>query len=579
MLRSFPGGEARGEALLEGGAADFEGGGEELVVDGPGLLGDDDEAELLVVLELGVDGVELGEELGFDVGAVAGGCELFADGRREDGHGEGSGHAAAEDGDGLEEIGDGEELFDLARSDVLAFGGLELFLEAADEAEAADFVDDAAVAGAEEAVVGEDVAGELGIAVVAEHVHGALDLDFAVGGDAGEGPGAGVADVADAGLAGQRDVGDAGLGHAIAFEEVEAHPEIPLDDLDRDGGSSGTDEARSAEAEVGEDFLADDVAEDRNGEKEVELLLVDLLEDALLEADVEAGDGEEDGGAGADEVGEEGGLAFGEEDVHGGEEGVHLDDGALGDVGEGKVGEDAVDAFDGVDAEGRLHGLAHEGEGAEGVDGSLGLAGGAGGVDDGGDVVGLAKGVGWEGGVGGDDVGPEGAAGRRVRGAQLGKATKGRSQKTSSARGRGFSSEPMKQATGWLWRKSEASERSRAEGKKGTLTWPAIQMAKSAMIHQAQFLETMTMLEPAGQFWASIHAAMRRVSCMALAQDQSRSWPLTGWVKRGCDGRIVFARVDSLQRQLVIRECWADGVCSGSLSLFERLHRGSFQFV
>ena len=51
----------RGEiALLEGGAADFEGGGEEFVVDGPGLHGDDDEAKLFVVLEVCVDGVELG---------------------------------------------------------------------------------------------------------------------------------------------------------------------------------------------------------------------------------------------------------------------------------------------------------------------------------------------------------------------------------------------------------------------------------------------------------------------------------------------------------------------------------------
>ncbi len=57
----------------------------------------------------------------------------------------------------------------------------------------------------------------------------------------------------------------------------------------------------------------------------------------------------------------------------------------------------------------------------------------------------------------------------------------------------------MKQATGWQWRKSAARDRSRAVGKKGTLTWPDIQMAKSAMIHQAQFLETMTMLEPGGQ--------------------------------------------------------------------------------
>ena len=78
-------------------------------------------------------------------------------------------------------VGAGEEFFDLAGGDVFALGGFELFLEAADEAQAAELVDLAAIAGAEEAVVGEDFAGEVGIAVVADHVHGALDLDFALG--------------------------------------------------------------------------------------------------------------------------------------------------------------------------------------------------------------------------------------------------------------------------------------------------------------------------------------------------------------------------------------------------------------
>ncbi len=123
-------------------------------------------------------------------------------------------------------------------------------------------------------------------------------------------------------------------------------------------------------------------------------------------------------------------------------------------------------------------------------------------------------------------------------GAQLGKAMKGRLWKAASLRGRGLSSEPTKAATGWQWAKSPARERSRAEGKNGTLTWPDIQMAKSAMNHQAQFLETMTMLEPGGKFCAAIHAAMRRTSCMALAQVQSRSWPLTGCVKSGCAGEF-----------------------------------------
>ena len=79
---------------------------------------------------------------------------------------------------------------------------------------------------------------------------------------------------------------DAGLGHAVAFGEVEAHLAIPPDDVDGDGGTAGTYEARVAEAEVGQDLLADDVANDGDGEKEVESLLGDFLEDALLKTDV-----------------------------------------------------------------------------------------------------------------------------------------------------------------------------------------------------------------------------------------------------------------------------------------------------
>ncbi len=351
--------------------------------------------------------------------------EIFADGRSEDGHGEGGSHAAAEDGNRFEQIRAGEELFDLAGGDVFSFGGFELFLEAADETQAAFFVDLAAIAGAEEAVFGEGLAGEFGIAVVADHVHGALDLDFALGADARESPGACIADVADTLVAGAGSVGDAVLGHAVAFGEVEAHFAIPLDDVDGDSRAAGADQARFAETKIGQEFLADDVADDGDREQAIEFLLVDFFKDALLKADVEARDGEKQGAAGTDEIGEEGGLAFGEEDVDGHEEAVDLDDGALGDVGEGKVREDTVEFTDGVGADGRQHGLGPQREGAEVVHGSFGLAGGAGGVDDCGDVGGVANGVALERGLGGDDVGPERAAGWRVLRRAVGEGDEG----------------------------------------------------------------------------------------------------------------------------------------------------------
>jgi hypothetical protein len=40
-------------------------------------------------------------------------------------------------------------------------------------------------------------------------------------------------------------------------------------------------------------------------------------------------------------------------------------------------------------------------------------------------------------------------------------------------------------------------------------------MAKSAIIHHAQFFERITIREPAGQFWSDIQAAMRLTSYMA----------------------------------------------------------------
>jgi hypothetical protein len=133
-LRRFPFGEAWGVALLEGGPADFEGRGEELVVDCPGLFGDDEEAKLLVVLELVVDSVHLGLELGFDGKSLPSAWKTLPKGGGEDGHREGGGHAAAEDRYRFEEPGDGEKFLDRAGSYVFALRGLELFLEAADEA-------------------------------------------------------------------------------------------------------------------------------------------------------------------------------------------------------------------------------------------------------------------------------------------------------------------------------------------------------------------------------------------------------------------------------------------------------------
>src|ERR1700752_4279094 len=103
--------------------------------------------------------------------------------------------------------------------------------------------------------------------------------------------------------------------------------------------------------------------------------------------------------------------------------------------------------------------------------------------------------------------------------------------------GGAWSNSPRKQETGSLCANNALRDSSRRAGKSGTLTCPDIQMAKSAMIHQAQFFDRMTIREPTGQFCSFIHAAMRLISTIASAHVQVCACPFLGCVRKGCDGR------------------------------------------
>ena len=135
-----------------------------------------------------------------------------------------------------------KDFFDLAWEDVFTADD-EHFFDAAGNVEVAFVVDAADVAGAEEAVGGEDFGGFLGETVVAGHDVWATHLDFAIGVDGQWGVGGGVGDAlfdawecaADgvlAELVRPAPVADrAGFGEAIAFvdENVKAFAKLRKD--------------------------------------------------------------------------------------------------------------------------------------------------------------------------------------------------------------------------------------------------------------------------------------------------------------------------------------------------------------
>lgn len=100
------------------------------------------------------------------------------------------------------------------------------------------------------------------------------------------------------------------------------------------------------------------------------------------------------------------------------------------------------------------------------------------------------------------------------------------------------SSRPTKQATHSLCSTIWRIEGAVSVWYSGTLTWPAIQIAKSAMNHQALFLPSSAMCELGGQPCASRCAARRRLWFMVSAQLKSRTWPsANGWVMQIARGR------------------------------------------
>jgi len=116
-----------------------------------------------------------------------------------------------------------------------------------------------------------------------------------------------------------------------------------------------------------------------------------------------------------------------------------------------------------------------------------------------------------------------GASGRATLGRSSGKPAFISSQTSSLPTNRSFVS---------LCSKIFCAPSAESVAKNGTETWPAAQMARSAMTQWAQFFEQMPIWLGAGRFWAFSQVAMRRAWSMTSAQEYSTTRsPETGWIR------------------------------------------------
>ena len=85
------------------------------------------------------------------------------------------------------------------------------------------------------------------------------------------------------------------------------------------------------------------------------------------------------------------------------------------------------------------------------------------------------------------------------------------------------SSLPANSSRASQWSRIERTDAAVSVGYSGTETWPAIQIARSAMIQWAQFFDTIAIAEPGGRSSDLRCEAMRRTSPAICAQLSSRT--------------------------------------------------------
>ena len=237
---------------------------------------------------------------------------------------------------------------------------------------------------------------QVGAFVIAQHLSRRLDEDLTFFADAHLHTGVGRADIAgfvELPMLGVR-IGEV-LGHGIAFHQVQAQAAVPANELGRQGGRATASQLDLVQAQAHQNFAGHHVFQHGNAQQQIEFFRGHLGKHALLEFHPQTRHRNEDGGSRTLQILHEGVQGLGKKDVQSAmHEGGGFDKGAFKHVGQRQVGQHAVATV-------AAHGFHQSVEDAlggradalEGMHGALGLSSGARGVNDHGQVGGLAPGL------------------------------------------------------------------------------------------------------------------------------------------------------------------------------------------
>ena len=306
-----------------------------------------------------------------------------------------------------------EQVLDGNRRHILALAGFEQLLDPPGDAQQAVFGVLAAVAGLEKAVRRIAGGGHFRLLVIAQHVPRRLDFYLPAGADTGLDIGPGGTHVAGPAPLGGGHMGIAEvLGHAVAFDDVQAEAVVPLDQVGGQWRRAAADHTGLRQAQAGAYFLAYDAVYQRYFQQSLQFSLGKFPQYAGVKLQPQARHRNKQGGSCPLQILHEGIQAVGEKDMHPGVEGTALHHSALHDVGQRQVGQDAIGRGN---PQLTPEALAGNGTGTEAVHDPLGSPGAARGVADERQIPGPARGVVADGLVPGHDIVPARVAGGRCQ--------------------------------------------------------------------------------------------------------------------------------------------------------------------
>lgn len=173
----------------------------------------------------------------------------------------------------------------------------------------------AQIARANEAIFRESFLRSFRITVIAKHVHGTLYQHFAVRSDFRFDTRSVAAHIARLAASARGRVSDSGLSRAVAFRKREAQFAKLKQEIDRKCRGTGCSKPDPIQTKLAPDTLADKVADNRDGQQEIQFALRDSRQHALLKLRVEARHRKEACRVCAPEILRESRCAFRKEDM------------------------------------------------------------------------------------------------------------------------------------------------------------------------------------------------------------------------------------------------------------------------